>query len=163
MTILREIMIDTFSWSKLFKLAMEGWDWILESLFEEFHVIITQEVKNEVLYRYPQRNQIIRKATILGQSNTDYTSLNKDGFDDADASLIISSREKGYPVITEDHPMIFQATLEGLHFMQLIDLFLILYQRNVLSVNDLRKLLRVLRRMRNITKKKEKGIQQALL
>lgn len=99
---------------------------------------------------------------ILPALDINYQLYDRQGFDKADASLIEYAERREAIVVTEDHPMLALGYLENLDFIQTIDFFHILWRRGTITQNQMNKLLRIFRDLRNITKKKERSIKRDL-
>lgn len=155
-------LVDTFSWSKLFRLRESGWEILLETILKETTIMITHEVKKEIEYRAPSHKDILEKVTILPKIDIDYPHYERMGFDPADASLFEYQAHKNLLIISEDHPMLALGSVNKTDIIQLADFFSILNSVGILSNNDLHKLLVILRDMKNISKRKFKYIKDKL-
>ena len=152
--------MDTYSWTKLLILEKLGWSELIEDILINNSILMTHEVKKELLHWYPTKQNIFDKATLLPAINIDYKKYFEQNFDPADASLIEYNILEQYLVVTEDHPMLALSTLNKRDYIQLADLFYLLNQNAQISNNDLHKLIRKLRQMKNITLRKQKQLKK---
>ncbi|MCY3412047.1 MAG: hypothetical protein INQ03_10490 [Candidatus Heimdallarchaeota archaeon] len=157
-----DFLIDTFSWGKISKLSKEGWRSTMLNIFANTNIFITHEVIKEISHFKTDDQEFLERVTILPRIDIDYQSYNTINFDDADASLIVYHLRKKFIVITEDHPMLALSRVNNLDFIQLGDFFSICNRWDLLSYNDIIKLIRALRKMRNITKYKEKKMKERI-
>jgi len=154
------IGIDTFSWYKILQLREEGWEEILSEILEESNFFITYDVKEELNYRFPEELTIFHKVATLPRLNKSFNDYLEKGFDPADASLLEYMEIKEYTIVTEDHPFISEGITQKRNVIQLADLFGILTIQGVLTHRELYHLVKFLRRIKNITKEKEKELLQ---
>jgi len=136
-------------------LRAEGWKDLIDEILEKSNIFITHEVKKELEYRFPEEKEIIDLLTILPARNVDFKSLLSKGFDPADASLLEYMLIDGYRIITEDHPMLMEGVTSKRNILQLADFFGILMKLGFISRRELYHLVKRMRKMKNITKKKE--------
>lgn len=149
------IGIDTYSWHKLFKLRKEGWIDLIDEILEKSAIFITHEVKKELEYWFPGEKNIFKWFTILPIRNVQFSHFILKGFDPADASLLEYALLEGYQIITEDHPMLMEGVTLRQNIIQLADFFGILTKLGFITKKELYQLVKMLRKMKNITKKKE--------
>ncbi len=157
--------IDTFSWKKLDILAEKYGDKFIKDIILTNNIYITHEVMEELIYRnfsFISRNNILEYVTILPKIDIDYNTYQQDGFDAADASLIEYSNKEKIPVVTEDHPMLAIAVVNRYDFMQLVDFFVILNSLGQITNNKFQNIIRILRKMKNITKRKAKKLSDSI-
>ena len=157
-----KIFIDTYSWAKIDILVNASYI-DLNNFYQKFELCITHDVLKEVRYReikscqienlhiYPIKNKRIYEDAIIQQ------------FDEADASLLSNgSREKDSIIITEDKPLLELGHSYKFKIIQLIDYFKILTDMKLLTKNKLYQINKELRKLRNISKIKEKEIKKFL-
>ncbi len=155
-----QCILDTYSWTKLLRLEKLGWTKLIEDILVNNSILMTHEVKKELLHWYPRIQDKLDRTTLLPVIDIDYEKYLEQNFDPADASLIEYNTLEQYLVVTEDHPMLALSTVDKRDFIQLADLFYLLNQINQLSNNDLHKLIRMLREMKNITLRKQKQLRR---
>ena len=152
------IGIDTYSWYKLLLLLNEGWKDLIEEVLQSGQFFVTNEVKKEVEFRFKDQSHILRLVTILPLIDIDYDSYSKKGFDEADASLLEYNQRNGYLILTEDQAMIAEGVTENKTIIQLADFFGLLMRDGYVEAKEFYHIVKRLRKMRNITKKKEKEL-----
>ncbi len=153
-----KIIIDTFSWTKLFKLENNGWEKLVDIILDNISVLLTHEIKQELEYRHPNKTHYLKRTTLLPIIDIDFQYFEINGFDKADASIIKHCEKSNIPAVTEDHPMLTLGTVDKMDFIQLADFLYILNELDLITNNEFHKLLRILREMRNITKNKHKKL-----
>ncbi len=154
------IGIDTFSWYKLIYLYNNDWKNLIEELLKKGDFFITHEVKKELEYRFPNYNFLLEYITILPKLKGPFLKYLERGFDEADSSLLAYAEEKKSAIITEDHPMIAEGITEKQNIFQLAHYFGILMKVGFITPNEFYKLMKLLRKMRNISKKKGKELDK---
>ena len=134
----------------------------MDVIYENVNLCITHEIQKEVVYRrYACQSEKIQ--VLPTKPNQIYKDAKSLGFDEADASMMsILIKKDTYWGVTEDQPLITFGRSFELNIMQLIDFFQFLVKSDILSKNILYKITRDLRKMKNITKKKEKYIKKWL-
>lgn len=152
------IGIDTFSWYKLLRLQNEGWKPLISDVVKKSDFFITHEVKIELEHRFPEDNDLFEWVTTLPKLEFDKQDYKKKGFDAADASLLEYNRIKGFTIITEDFSMIDEGISGQMKIIQLADFFGLLVRSNFIDKSEFYHLIKKLRKMRNITKRKEKWL-----
>ncbi|MHA1721404.1 MAG: hypothetical protein ACTSWX_12145 [Promethearchaeota archaeon] len=157
-----KIFIDTYSWAKI--------DFLVNSSFLDFNILyrrfeicITHDILKEIQHR-EIKSCILEEIHIFPIKNRRiYEDAITQQFDKADASLLSNGSRNGDPIlITEDHPLLELGKSYQFEIIQLIDFFKILTQFNILSKKKLFQINRELRRLRNISKNKEKNIKKFL-
>jgi len=157
-----KIFIDTYSWAKI-DILVDASYIDLNNLYQKFEICTTHDVLEEIQYReikscqihnlqiYPIKNKRIYEDVIIQQ------------FDKADASLLSFGSRKGDSIIvSEDKPLLELGKSYRIEIIQLIDFFRILTKLNLFTKNQLFKINRELRKLKNISKKKEKEIKNFL-
>jgi hypothetical protein len=82
---------------------------------------------------------------------------------EADASILsLDTKSEDSIIISEDGGILEFARSHGFAILQLIDLFSLMEQQNILNKRELYKITRKLRELKNITKKKQKKVKQIL-
>ncbi len=152
------IGIDTFSWSKLLLLRDEGWEDLIHEILRKGTFFITHEVRKELEYRFPYEKKIFEYVTILPTLDIEFQNYLIRGYDSADASLLEYASKKGYRIITEDVLMLMDCVVEKQNVIQLADFFGTLLKQGFISSRELYQLIKKLRKMKNITKRKEKEL-----
>ena len=152
------IGVDTFSWGKLILLKKEKWNDLISEIILKSDFFITHEVKKEFEHFFPDEIDLLNFVTVLAKMEIDYNASFIKGFDEADASLLEYSKSGDFMLITEDHLMINENISGGNQIIQLVDFFGILFEQEFISGKELYHLTKRLRKMTNITKKKEKEI-----
>nr|MDO8043730.1 hypothetical protein [Candidatus Baldrarchaeota archaeon] len=104
---------------------------------------------------------IVEHCAVLPKRNVVFSSFLKEGFDEADASLLECASEKEYFVVSEDPKMLRYVRL-GFQLLQLADLIAVLYKKKFLSKQVTKRIIKFLRTKRNITKKKYKDLKLML-
>ena len=84
------------------------------------------------------------------------------GFDETDASFLEYCELKGYRIITEDHPTLNEGVTSRNEIIQLIDFFKELYSLEFLSKREFTSLVKIFRKWKNISLKKEKQLQSII-
>ncbi|OLS22117.1 MAG: hypothetical protein HeimC3_32590 [Candidatus Heimdallarchaeota archaeon LC_3] len=154
--------IDTFSWYKIIHLHSNGWNVLLEEILNITSIFITYEVQKELNYRFPGHEEIFTLVTILPKLDEQFKTFTLKDFDEADASLLSFSHKEGFIIITEDHPMLNEGITDKKNIIQLADFFAQLYIDNFLTRREFHKLIRSLKKMKNISKRKEKDLIKLL-
>lgn len=154
------IGIDTYSWLKILRLRDAGWKEILTEILDEGNFFITYDVKNELNHYFPEEASYFQKVATLPRLNKKFDDYLTSGFDPADSSLLEYMEIKKYSIITEDYPLIDQGITQKGNIIQLADFFGSLATQGVLTHRELYHLVKFLRRMKNITKRKEKELLQ---
>ena len=157
-----DLFIDTCSWLKLDALSKNNL-FLIENLYDFGDINITHDILFE-LDHFNCNVWIKERSKIIPVKNKQVfdEAITLD-FDKADASLLSNgSKELATLIISEDNLVLRFARMYQFAAIQLIDLIRILVQQNILSKNELYKINRYLREMRNITLKKEKEIKQWL-
>ncbi len=149
------IGIDTYQWHKLFILRKEGWEDLINEILEKSDIFITHEIRKELEYRFPSEINVFEWLKILPIRNIKFSQFISKGFDLADASLLEYALIDGYKIITEDHPMLMEGVTLKQNILQLADFFGILMKLGFITKKELYHLIKILRKMKNITKKKE--------
>jgi len=151
--------IDTLSWFYLLILRDNSFSELITRIIERKEFIITHDVHKELLHRFPDEEVFFRNVTILPRLNKHFIKFTKQGFDEADASLLEYGEFSGYTIITEDHPMILENTLNGtLKVLHLADYFGLLLLEGEITPNELYQVIRFFRKWRIISKQKAKRI-----
>jgi len=157
-----DLLIDTCSWIKFDYLQDKK---IVDTgiLYQYADVAITHEVLAEIGYFKVSSVKIDKTKILPIKNNEIYISAMKLMFDRADASILSNgSRDSSTLIVSEDRALLTYATIHRFTCVQLIDLFRILTETNLISRNKLLKLSNILRKLRNITKRKEKSIKEWL-
>jgi predicted nuclease of predicted toxin-antitoxin system len=157
-----EFIFDTYSWTKIFKLSSKGWKQIFIDIIQRNKILITREVIEEIDYRSDSLDEFFSYLHILPKIKYDHEKYKSLGFDLADASLIEYNKQNNFLIVTEDHPMIAYAATDKVNFLQLIDFFVICYKMNQLTKNQLHKLNKELRKLKNTTVKKSNEVSKIL-
>ncbi|MHA1168207.1 MAG: hypothetical protein ACTSP4_06495 [Candidatus Hodarchaeales archaeon] len=152
------IGIDTFSCYKILRLQKEGWFDILSEILENEDFFITYDVRKELEYRFPSEMACFEKFIVLPRLNKKYDEYLARGFDPADASLLEYMEVKGLTLVTEDHPMLNEGITLKKNVIQLADFFGLIAIQGFISYNELYHLVKYLRKLKNITKRKEKEL-----
>ncbi|OLS21364.1 MAG: hypothetical protein HeimC3_36090 [Candidatus Heimdallarchaeota archaeon LC_3] len=158
------IGIDTFSWYKILLLRKENkWRGVMEDLIKGLDCFITVEGKKEFEYRFPNELNLLDYITILPVIESEKYKYFLQFFDPTDASLLEYVDKRNYRIITEDRPMIAEGVTTKRNIVFLIDFFYEMYKTNsFFSTNEIYKLVKLFRKWKNISKKKEKQILERL-
>ena len=152
------LLIDTCSWLKLDLLNEEN---VFNSgqLYDWADIEITHQILRELEYydcRSLQREET--KINPIGNQKI-FNEAIELNFDEADASILSSgTRSKEIALISEDGALLEYARIRSFFALQLIDLFRLFTQKNLIKPRELYHLTKELRKLKNITKKKEKEI-----
>ena len=112
-----QCILDTYSWTKLLKLEKSGWSKLIENILINNSILLTHEVKKELLHWYPTKENMFDRTTLLPLISIDYDTYLKQDFDPADASLIEYNLREQFLVVTEDHPMLALSTVNNRDFI----------------------------------------------
>lgn len=148
------IGIDTYVWNKIIRLQNTEWKELVTNILQEGDFFVTHEVKEEFLHFHPNHSHLLRFVTIVPTLNDRLQYYIELGFDSADASLLEYSELKGYQIMTEDHPMLSLGVFSRKDIFQMSDFFGFLYESGFIASKELYKLTKLLRKWRNITRKK---------
>ena len=150
------IGIDTFSWLKIIRLYQSEWQDFVKFFIKKCDLFISVEGKNEFEHRFPDFLYLLNDITILPILDQSYQKYVEKGFDSNDASLLEYAEKKNHRIVTEDRPMLIEGITERRNIIQLIDFFYELYiNYSFITEKDFKKLVKIFRKWRNITKKKE--------
>lgn len=152
------IGIDTFSWTKLFRLMDAGWEDILLELLGRVQAFITPDVEKELQHFHLKKKNLWEKFPNLQRKNRTFDHYIQKNFDEADASLLEYSELEQYTIVTEDGPMLAQNTTNRDNIIQLGDFFRRYYEIGFFTAKELRQLIKWLRKSRNLTKRNEKRL-----
>jgi len=155
------LAIDTCSWFKIHMLERELNISIVSTLLNRFKLFFTHELLTEFRKFFPNYLWIVEYCAVLPKRNIVFSSFLKEGFDEADASLLEYASEKEYFVVSEDPKMLRYVRL-GFQLLQLADLIAVLYKKKFLSKQVTKRIIKFLRTKRNITKKKHKDLKLML-
>ncbi|MCK4849173.1 MAG: hypothetical protein KAT16_09120 [Candidatus Heimdallarchaeota archaeon] len=151
--------VDTFSCFYLIRLRDNGFTDLITRLMDKKEFMITHDVHKELIHRFPDEDDFLRNITILPRLNRSFNKFLEQGFDEADASLLEYGEISGYIIITEDHPMLLENTLDGkLRIIHLADYFGLLMLKTEISPTELYQVIKTLRKWRVISKPKAKRI-----
>jgi rRNA-processing protein FCF1 len=151
--------VDTFSWFYLIQLRDNGFADLITRVMDKKVFMITHDVRIELNHRFPNEDTFFRKVTILPRLNKSFTKFIKQGFDEADASLLEYGEISGYVIITEDQPMLLENILDGkLRIIHLADYFGLLMLEKEISPRELFQVIKALRKWGVISKPKAKRI-----
>jgi hypothetical protein len=150
------IGIDTYSWYKIVHLYSNGWNVLLKEILDISSIFITYEVQKELNYRFPNHQEIFKHVAILPKFEDQFRSFLLKNFDEADASLLSFSHKEGFVIVTEDHPMLNEGITDKKNIIQLADFFTQLFRDGFLERSEFHKLIKLLKKMKNISKKKER-------
>lgn len=150
--------IDTFSWGKLLLLKSNQYEPLILEIIKKGNIFITQEVKIEYEYRFPNELSLLKYITLFPKIEIDFKSYQLKGFDPADASLLEYSKNEANIIITEDQLMLNESISNKRNIIQLADYFGSLYETDFLVKREFYHIIKKLRNLRNITKKKEKEL-----
>ena len=157
-----KIFIDTYSWAKIDVLVDASYV-DLNYFYQKFEICITHDVLKEIRYREIKSCQIQNLHVYPIKNKRIYEDAIIQRFDEADASLLSNGSRKGDTIIiTEDKPLLELGKSYRIEIIQLIDFFRILTKLNLFTKNTLFKINRELRKLRNISKNKEKEIKDFL-
>jgi len=151
------IGFDTISLGKIFDLLKTQWKTLLDELLGVLDIFITIEVRKELLHKYEDQLAFIESIKILPIRNISFQEYSTRGFDDADASLLEYSELDDIVIITEDNEMLLEGISEKNNIIQLIDLFLELFTKNLINSKEMYHLIKYFRKKRSITARKEKN------
>lgn len=156
-----KLLIDTGTWLKI-NYLIEKKVLTHDFIYNYAEIYITHQVEKEVNYFKPK--SFIREKTIIIPVG-DKTLYNENViyFGEADASLISYGtsnydKNKDFIIISEDRPLLNFGKIYRFFIIQLIDLFLIFTELSLLSKKELYQLNRALFSLKNISKRKEKEI-----
>ncbi|PWI46588.1 hypothetical protein CEE45_16130 [Candidatus Heimdallarchaeota archaeon B3_Heim] len=151
--------VDTLSWFYILLLRDNGFSNLISRIMERKEFMITHDVHKELLHRFPDEEVFFRNVTILPRLNKHFNKFLKQCFDEADASLLEYGEFSGYPIITEDHPMLLENTMNGaLKALHIADYFGFLLLEGEISPNELYQVVRLFREWKIIPKQKAKRI-----
>ena len=157
-----KIFIDTYSWAKI-DILVDASYIDLNCLYQKFELCSTHDVLEEIKYRKIKSCQIQNLQIYPIKNKRIYEDLIIQQFDKADASLLsIGSRKGDSIIVSEDKPLLELGKSYRIEIIQLIDFFKILTKSNLFTKNKLFKINRELRKLRNISKNKEKEIKNFL-
>ena len=152
------LLIDTCTWLKL-DLLNEDQVFIPNKLYQWADIEITHQILKEIEYYDCITFQKEETRIVPIENQHIYNEALELNFDEADASILGSGKKTSeYVLISEDGPLLEYARINNFKAFQLIDLFRILFQKNLIESRELYHLTKYLREMKNITKKKEKSI-----
>lgn len=153
------IGIDTLSWGKLLLLSEQFDQTVIVMLLDHFHLFITEEVKTELIHFYKEENDWLwSNAVIMPKMERNYDRYVKQGFDEADATLLEYSEMPNYSIVTEDYPMLLLNVTGKNNIIQLVDFLSLCYTLDYIDTATYKQFVNWLRTNRNITKKKLKRI-----
>jgi len=151
--------VDSFSWSYLLLLRDNGFPELITRIMDRKEFMITHDVHQELLHHYPNEEVFFRDVTIRPMLNKTFKKFLLQNFDEADASLFEYGELEGYPIITEDQPMLLENTINGtLKVLHLADYFGLLLLEGEITPNELYQVIRFFRGEKIISKKKAKRI-----
>jgi len=151
--------VDTLSWFYIIRLRDNGFNELITRVMERKEFMITHDVYKELIHRFPNEKAFFRNVTILPRLNKHFDKFVRQGFDEADASLLEYGEFSSYAIITEDHPMLLENTLNGvLKVLHLADYFGLLLLEEMITPNELYQVIRIFRKWRIIPKQKAKRI-----
>ena len=104
--------VDTFSCFYLIKLRDNGFADLITRIMDKKVFMITHDVKIELNHRFPNEDHFFRNVTILPRLNKSFDRFVKQGFDEADASLLEYGETSDYIIITEDQPMLIENIID---------------------------------------------------
>lgn len=149
--------IDTFAWYKLISLYNDQWKDLLITFLNNYDVFITNEVKKEFLYRFPNYEHLLEKIMIFPR-RTSNIIYDPNIFDLADITLLEYAELNDYVIITEDHAMLSQGVTKQKNIIQFSDLIGLMFKENLMNYREFYHIIKKLRGMKNITKIKEKEL-----
>lgn len=157
-----ELMIDNCTWIKLETLHnLKIFD--IMTLYEWAEIIITHAILKEIRYfkvTICQINQTIIKPVGNREIFDEAISLK---LGEADASILsLGAKTEHSIIISEDGGVLEFARSHGFAILQLIDLFSLMEQQNIITKRELYKITRKLRELKNFTKKKQKKVKSHL-
>ncbi|MHA1744596.1 MAG: hypothetical protein ACTSWW_01280 [Promethearchaeota archaeon] len=157
-----KIFIDTFSWFKIDLLVSTSYI-DLAALYQELELCITHDVLEELQNRKIKSCQISKLQVYPIGNKRIYDDAITQDFDKADASLLSNgSRNSDILLVSEDQPLLELGKSYRFDCIQLIDFCRILTSLNILTKRKLFQVNRELRRLGNISKKKEREMKQHL-
>ena len=119
---------------------------------------MTYEVKKEFEYRFTNEKEMLNYITLYPKIEIDYKNYSLLGFDPADASLLEYSKNEVNVIITEDQLMLDHSIANKTNIIQLADYFGLLFEKEFLNRREYYHIIKRLRKLRNITLKKEKEL-----
>ncbi len=151
-------LIDTCSWLKL-DVLKEYQAFDPNNLYEWIEIEITHQILKELEYYNCKSFQKEKTKIIPVDTKKIYEQVFKLNFDDADASAL--SYGKNVPsskLVSEDGLLLEYARIHGISAIQLIDLLQLLTNMSFINPRELYHLTKLLRELKNITRKKKKEI-----
>ena len=156
------IGIDTFSWGKIIRLRKNGWNDFIIEMLKEGNFFITHEVKKEYEHFYKDQSDLLEYIDILPTLNQRIEFYTLQNFDLADATLLEYTDIKKHRICTEDKPMLIEGTTSKHNIIQLADLFGEFYRNDFISAREFYQLIKILKKWKNISKKKEKQLKELM-
>ena len=59
-----QCILDTYSWTKLLKLEESGWSKLIENILINNSILLTHEVKRDLLHWYPTKENMFDRTTV---------------------------------------------------------------------------------------------------
>ena len=150
--------IDTFSWGKLIYLKNNNYEGLILEIIKKGNFFITHEVNEEFEYRFANEINLLNYITLYPQIEIDFKKYKWSGFDAADASLLEYNKIEANIIITEDHLMLAESITNRRNIIQLADYFGLLLEKEFLDRREFYHIIKLLRKLRNITERKEKEL-----
>ena len=157
-----KFLIDTFSWKK-FDLLSEENLFKVSNLYNWAEIFITHEVKTEIEH-FELKSCNFKATIILPIKNyTIFQDAKSLEFDQADAEILSNGNLYGdLCIISEDKPLLKFAIAYSLNAIQVIDLFQVFNNLELLENRELFQINRFLREKKNITERKASDIKKWL-
>jgi len=154
------IIVDTCSWLKI-QLIYDKLKVDLRNMFQEFEILSTHQLNDELKYYLKEFiDSTIFQIHPINQDDMDqFKTL---GFDLADASIIILSKEKKAFVITEDGELLVFLINSNIKAIQLAEFFLALLNLDKIEKRECYNLIKFLREQKNIKENKHKKLKAKL-
>ncbi|MHA1301337.1 MAG: hypothetical protein ACTSO9_18090 [Candidatus Helarchaeota archaeon] len=152
------LLIDTCTWLKL-DILKEDRIFEPDKIYNWANIGISHQVLKEIEH-FNCKSFKKEKTQINPIQNEEiYKKALKLEFDEADASILSFGKKTGDSIIiSEDGTLLEYARINKFYALQLIDLFLLFTSMNFMKPRDLYHITKYLRKLKNITKKKEKEI-----
>ena len=157
-----KFLIDTFSWKK-FDLLSEKNLFKVSNLYNWAEIFITHEVKTEIKHFGLKSCNLIATIILPIKNHTIFQDAKSLEFDQADAEILSNGNLYGdLCIISEDKPLLKFAIAYSLNAIQVIDLFQVFNNLELLENRELFQINRFLREKKNITKRKASDIKKWL-
>ena len=156
------IGIDTLSWAKLAYLFSTDKEKFVRTMLGLGDYFITHEVLAELRHHLPDYAELYEPIAILPSLKMKTAGYLETGFDVADASLLEYADLRKCLVITEDQQMLELGRASKQKTIQLADFIKYFYTRNFITHREFYQIIKILRRLKNITIKKEKLLLRKL-